>query len=246
MKLEADRGGQGERLLVLLHGLGATRHVWQPMLAANRWSGAWIAPDLRGHGASPHATSYALGAHAADIAALAQGKDITLIGHSMGGAIALALASGWFGFTPSRVYGLGIKVAWNGDELAGMRKMATSPARLFETRDETVARYIKVAGLSGLIAPDSHAALAGVAQTAAGWRLVYDPATASIGAPPMRALLDAAAAPVHLARGAQDAMVTREQLLTYDAKARDLPGGHNAMVESPGAVWDWIEDCAHE
>ena len=39
-----------------------------------------------------------------------------------------------------------------------------------------------------------------------------------------------------------DAMVTHEQLAVYDAGARDLPGGHNAMVENPGAVWDWIDD----
>jgi pimeloyl-ACP methyl ester carboxylesterase len=57
----------------------------------------------------------------------------------------------------------------------------------------------------------------------------------------MRALIAAARAPVHLARGGTDTMVTRDQLLEYDPQARDLPGGHNAMVDNPGAVWDWIE-----
>ena len=68
MQLAFDRGGEGDRLLVLLHGHGATRHVWQPMLDANRWNGAWLALDLRGHGASAHAESYSLTDHATDIA----------------------------------------------------------------------------------------------------------------------------------------------------------------------------------
>jgi len=34
--------------------------------------------------------------------------------------------------------------------------------------------------------------------------------------------------------------VSHEQLAGYDANARDLPGGHNVMVENPSAVWDWM------
>jgi pimeloyl-ACP methyl ester carboxylesterase len=237
MKLEADRGGEGSRLLILLHGLGASREVWRPMLAANRWHGRWIAPDLRGHGASAHASSYALAEHATDVAALVDGADdITVLGHSMGGAVALALASGKYGIAPSKIFGLGIKVAWNDDELAGMKKMAASQPRIFETRDEAVARYLKVSGLHGLATTTDH----GVTQSEAGWRLAYDPASASVGPPPMTQLMAEAKCPIHLARGTDDAMVTQAQLAVYDAGARDLPGGHNAMVEHPGAVWDWI------
>ncbi len=249
MKLEYDRGGEGARLLVLLHGLGATRQVWRNFLATNRWKGSRIAPDLRGHGASPHAKNYSLGLHAADVADQIQSagdfNEIVVLGHSMGGVVALALASGWFGIQPARVFGLGIKVSWNEDELAGMRKMAAAPVRSFATKDEAIARYLKVSGLTGLIASDSPEATAGVIEAAEGWRLACDPATASIGAPPMRALMDAAITPIHLARGQTDAMVTLEQLKAFDPQARDLSGGHNAMVENPGAVWDWIErKCA--
>lgn len=245
MKLEADRGGDGPRLLVLLHGLGATRHVWRPLLASGRWQGSWLAPDLRGHGASPHAISYGLGQHAADVAELVQDagawEEVVILGHSMGGAVALALASGWFGTQPACVFGLGIKVAWSDDELGGMRKMAATPARTFETKDEAIARYLKVSGLAGLIAPESAEAAAGVTHAESGWRLAFDPATASIGPPPMRELLAAARAPIHLARGETDALVTHDQLAAYDSDASDLRGGHNVMVENPTAVWDWIE-----
>jgi pimeloyl-ACP methyl ester carboxylesterase len=245
VKLESDGGGDGPRLLVLLHGLGATRHVWHPLLASGRWHGSWLAPDLRGHGASPHTTSYGLGQHAADVAERIQSagacEEVVILGHSMGGAVALALASGCFGVQPARVFGLGTKVAWSDDELGGMRKMAATPARNFPTKDEAIGRYLKVSGLAGLIAPGSTEAAAGVAQTESGWRLAFDPATASIGPPPMRELLAAARAPIHLARGETDALVTREQLAAFDADAADLRGGHNVMVENPGAVWDWLE-----
>ncbi|HVU21988.1 MAG TPA: alpha/beta fold hydrolase [Rhizomicrobium sp.] len=244
MKLAYDRGGGGGRLLVLLHGLGATRNVWKPMLAQSCWDGRWIAPDLRGHGASPHASDYSLAAHAADIGELVDAhapvNEIVVLGHSMGGAIALELASGAHGFTPKQVFGVGIKVAWNDDERAGMRKMASMAVKCFPAKEEAVARYLKVSGLHGLIAPESDDASAGVAQTGEGWRLAFDPATASVGAPPIAALLSAANAPIHLARGATDHMVSREQLAVYDADARDLPGGHNVMVENPAAVWDWM------
>jgi pimeloyl-ACP methyl ester carboxylesterase len=246
VKLEADRGGAGPRLLVLLHGLGATRQVWTPLLAANRWTGRWIAPDLRGHGASPHAADYSLDAHAGDVAELlhaaGRGSDVVMLGHSMGGVVALALASGTFGTAPARVFGLGIKVAWSDEERAGMRKMAATPARTFESRDEAVARYLKVSGLAGLFAADSPEALSGVAARGTGWRLACDPATALIGPPPMEALMAGAKAPVHLARGQTDAMVSREQLAVYDRHAHQIAGGHNAMVENPTAIWDWIDE----
>ena len=246
MKLECDRGGSGPRLLVLLHGLGATRHVWTNFVATGRWNGSWIAPDLRGHGASAHASDYSLNAHAADIAGLARDcgewNEVVALGHSMGGAIAMALASGAHGIAPAQVFGLGIKVAWNDDELTALRRMAAMPVKFFATKDEAAARYLKVSGLSGLIAPDSRGAIAGVIQTPEGWRLACDPAAASVGAPPMKELVAAACAPVHLARGTMDALVSHDQLAMYDSGARDLPGGHNAMVENPGAVWDWIDE----
>lgn len=246
MKLAFDRGGDGDRLLVLLHGLSATRQVWENFVAAVPWRDSWIAPDLRGHGASAHAESYALGHHAADVAELIAStgpwREFVVIGHSMGGVVALALASGCFGFTPARVFGLGIKVAWTDEELSRLRDMAAAPARVFATREEAIARYLKTSGLAGLIGNTSTAATTGVAQLENGWRLAADPKTASVGAPPMSALLAAAQVPCHLARGEADRMVTAEQLRAHDSDATDLAGvGHNAMVENPRAVWSWIE-----
>lgn len=236
MKLAFDRGGSGDRLLVLLHGLGANRDVWRAMLADDRWDGSFLALDLRGHGESAHAPSYALDDHAADVAeSVGTGwREIVLLGHSMGGAVALALAGGSFGMRPARVFGLGIKVAWDAQELAGLERMAAAPVKWFATREEAAARFLKVAGLASSERP-------GIVEGEGGWRLAADPATARVGPPPMRALLDATKAPIRLGRGEDDRMVSLQQLKAFDPDALDIPNaGHNAMVDRPGAVWDWV------
>ncbi len=55
----AARGGRGERLLVLLHGMGANAGVWERLLPLieGAWSGRWLAPrELAGRPAPVFAT----------------------------------------------------------------------------------------------------------------------------------------------------------------------------------------------
>ena len=97
-------------LLVLLHGLGGTAELWLGVeaLLPDAWPGGWIAVDLPGHGRSVAAASYAFDAQAKLVAeALPQGRDLVLLGHSMGGMVALAMA----GSNPDvrRVVGFSIK-----------------------------------------------------------------------------------------------------------------------------------------
>src|SRR5262245_40030634 len=99
-RIWAARGGDGERLLVLLHGMGANASVWERLLSIveRSWSGRWLAPDLRGHGRSVREGPYGIGAHAADVAALIEAEapgPVTLVGHSFGGAVAALVATGW-------------------------------------------------------------------------------------------------------------------------------------------------------
>jgi pimeloyl-ACP methyl ester carboxylesterase len=251
MLLEADVGGRdGDgRMLVLLHGMGTTREVWAPLISLleRDWSGRWIAPDLRGHGRSPHARSYALGAHACDVAetlaALSpQSSRVVVLGHSMGGVIALALASGWFGLQPHAALGLGIKIAWSREELDSLAARARAPAKTFKSPDETAAFYLKVSGLAGLVGIDAPTARAGIG--ADGLRLAADPATAHFGPPPMTGLMAAARAPIHLAAGENDPMSTLADMRAHDPDAKVIEGaGHNAMIEAPERVWAWVKEC---
>lgn len=247
MLLEADSGGRkgAGRVLVLLHGMGATREVWTPFIEIllRNWNGRWLGLDLRGHGRSPHPGSYALGQHACDVAETVahlapQASMVAVLGHSMGGVVALALASGWFGLQPSHALGLGIKIAWTADEIAKLRERALAPAKLFESRDAAVAFYLKVSGLGGLVQADDPIAQAGVA--ADGRRLASDSAIGQIGSPDMAALVAVARAPIHLAAGERDAMTTLADMRAHDRNAELIQGaGHNAMVEAPEQVFAW-------
>ena len=81
--------------LVLLHGFGADLNGWRPLLRRLPASRPVLALDLPGHGGSPPADGASLAALvAATRAALAEEEIAAahLVGHSLGGAVAAALA----------------------------------------------------------------------------------------------------------------------------------------------------------
>ena len=219
--------------MLLLHGLGATSEVWDGVVAA-LGDRAWVAPDLPGHGGSHPLPQYTFSATAEAVADLVDPADTVIIGHSFGGVVGLHLAS-----RPGvrAVVGLGIKVAWTPDELARAAKLAASEPARFDTRDEAVARQLRVAGLDGLVDVDHPAVAAGVVEEDGRWRPALDPRAFGVGEPGVAALLAAAPVPVVLARGQHDALVSSEDLLALAPNAVDLPGlGHNAHVEDPATV----------
>ena len=243
-----EQGGEGRDLLLMLHGMGATGAVWSPMcaMADARWAGRWVAMDLPGHGQSDRQDSYAIGQYAASVArAVLPHVDpsgrLVVLGHSLGGVIALALATGWFGVAPHRVFGAGIKLAWSDDELRRMETLASQPAKRFSTEEEAWDRYLKVSGLAGIADAAAPAVARGIRRETDGWTLAMDPRAHGVGKPPMSDLMALARCPVHLGRGRDDALVTMEQTRALDPNATDLgPQGHNVMVEAPGRVWDWV------
>jgi pimeloyl-ACP methyl ester carboxylesterase len=244
----ATEGRPGSLRLLLLHGLGTTGAVWRPLIAqAERtWSGPILAPDLSGHGHADGAPPYAFGRYAAEVAGLLVDGDgevvpTFVVGHSMGGVVALALASGWFGRGVVAAVGLGIKVRWTDEELGRAAALARRPARVFATPEEARERYLLVTGLTGLISPADDVAADGVVTCSGGWRLAHDPASFLVGAPDLPGLLGAARAPVTLAAGERDAMSTGDDLRALTSAVEILPGlGHNAHVEAPAVVLDLV------
>lgn len=225
-------------MLVLLHGLGGTGAVWDRLVTHLDPVWHWMAPDLPGHGGSPRRPGYSFGGMAADVADLLdRGRPVAVLGHSLGGAVGLALASGWFGVRVAAVCGLGIKVRWPDADLVKAAEMAARPNRVFTERAEAVDRALKIAGLAGLMEPGDAAAQAGVVEAAGGWTIALDPLAFAVGAPDMRGLLDAARADVVLAAGEFDRMGPPEHLRELQTEPVVLTGlGHNAHVEHPAAL----------
>jgi pimeloyl-ACP methyl ester carboxylesterase len=93
-RLYYEEAGAGPPL-VLLHGIGASRSDWEfnvPELAQHY---RVITPDLRGFGLSERSGNYGVATFAADIwmlLELLKVERFDLVGHSMGGAVALQMA----------------------------------------------------------------------------------------------------------------------------------------------------------
>lgn len=238
--------GAGEPALLLLHGLGATGDVWSswPPLLARRWPGRWLAPDLPGHGGSRPLAAYSFESLAAGVTRVLDPKErLVILGHSLGGVLGLILAGEAYDLPVERVVGLGIKVAWTEEELAKARDLSRRGVTRFPTRAEAAAKHLRVSGLTGLFDPESAEVAAGVREEDGAWRLALDPAAFGVGAPDMPKLLTAARAPVVLARGEHDRMVTDAQLAHLGPRPVTLPGlGHNAHVEDPAAVFTLVDD----
>ena len=93
---------------VLIHGYPLDHSIWDPIVPLLSKSYKVIVPDLRGFGASGSTSRvYSMNDYAGDLAEFLDGLMIdqaVLIGHSMGGYVALAFAKAY----PARVRGLGL------------------------------------------------------------------------------------------------------------------------------------------
>lgn len=239
MYVDRRSGDPAEPALVLLHGLGGTGAVWDRVLAELTWRGEVIVPDIAGHGASPWASHYSFGAMAGNAASLlGQGRRSVVVGHSMGGAVALALASGWFGHDVAAVMSVGIKVEWSDEELATMQRVADKPTRVFDERTAAVEWAAKLAGLFGVVELDDPTLDRAVAETSQGWRAALDPRAGLVGPPPLGSLHAALGnTPVLHTLGEHDTMVDEATASGMGAPVQVFAdAGHNAMVEQPAAV----------
>ncbi|HEX7336970.1 MAG TPA: alpha/beta fold hydrolase [Gemmatimonadales bacterium] len=105
--LHVDDGGRGALPVVLVHSLAGNTTQWAAQLQHLRPHRRAVALDLRGHGRSepPRDGDYTIAAMAGDVAAVVDTLKLdrfVLVGHSMGGGVALIYA----GAHPDRVAGL--------------------------------------------------------------------------------------------------------------------------------------------
>ena len=83
-------------VVVLVHGITSSADNWRPVIGGLAESHTVIAPDLLGHGASAKPRGdYSLGAYASgvrDLLAVLGHDHVTVVGHSLGGGVAMQFA----------------------------------------------------------------------------------------------------------------------------------------------------------
>ncbi len=188
-------GDERAPAILLVHGLLDHAHNWDWVAAALAGRYRVIAPDLRGHGDSDWTGpgSYTLANHVSDLADCMHAldlRDIHLVGHSLGGQLALRLAACW----PERTRSLSVI---EGIELPIVRDQKKAPQpyprRLREwidaardNRQRTPRRYASIADAMTRMAAHNpgidaetitHLTRHGViAEASGGWRWKYDDA----------------------------------------------------------------------
>jgi len=229
--------GSGNPVVLLLHGMGLHGGVWAGMSGRllDEFKCCILAPDLRGHGLSPNARLYGYGQHAADVAELIPDEvELYVVGHSMGGAVALALASGIFGVKPKGVFAISTKISFTAEELDRLEKLSRLPAKHFMTKAEAISRFLKVGGIEGLVDLQSPEAINGVVEMEDYFRLAADNRTVLAAGPSLVLLHSNAQCPITYARGEFDPMVRFEELTALGAPVLQIAGaGHNPHMEQP-------------
>ena len=96
VQIHYESGGNGSSALVFIHGWNCDRSYWSAQLPVFATTHKVVAIDLAGHGDSGmNREDWSMANFGADVAAVAdalQLEDIILVGHSMGGPVALEAA----------------------------------------------------------------------------------------------------------------------------------------------------------
>ena len=175
-----DHGTAGKPAMLCIHG-GAAHAHWFDFVAPDFSADHHVfSLDQRGHGDSAWADppNYAYERFAADLNEVAEKldlRDFVLIGHSMGGTIALTYAAAY----PGRVNRLVIvdsTVHMNAERVAALREVGARQGSTYATRDEFIARFrVRPAGTTATPQVLRHLAENGSRQHADGsWRHKFD------------------------------------------------------------------------
>ncbi len=180
-------------VLLLIHGMAGSIGNWQEVIEPLARHHTVVASDLPGHGASaPGAGDYSLGALAAglrDLLVLLGHERATLVGHSLGGGIAMQFAYQFPEITERLVLvssgGLGPEVSpvLRAAALPGAGLFIAATATAGRSAGATLARGLGAAGLatSTVTAGRSAGAVAAHGLAAAGLRPIADVAEVARG-----------------------------------------------------------------
>jgi pimeloyl-ACP methyl ester carboxylesterase len=229
--------------VVLIHGGAAHSRWWDhiaPLLASGRQV---IAFDLSGHGDSDHRDSYGLDSWAAEalaIARLSSSAKPLLVGHSLGGVVALhaAMTAG------DELGGIVIVdspiVNFTPEESAAADRLAFGPPKRYPTLEAVVARFRPIPNQDSLDYVREHIAGVSARQFPGGWGWKFD-STIFNHAPQLPALAPLTCRSAFF-RG-QNGMVSQAMAdAIFEGLGRVTPmievpdAGHAIMLDQPVAL----------
>ena len=240
------RAGEGP-VLLLIHGMAGDFQNWQEVIEPLARHHTVIAPDLPGHGGSaPGAGDYSLGALAAGLRDLlaALGHDrATLVGHSLGGGIAMQFAYQFPELTERLVLvssgGLGREVSpvLRAAALPGADRFIATTAGPARTVGSAIGRGLSLVGLR----PN-----ADVAEVGRGYASLADPDRRAAFLATLRSVVGTGGQRVH----AGDRLYLAEGLpvlIIWGARDPIIPAHHaeHAHELMPGSQLEIFDAVGH-
>lgn len=241
------KAGEGPALL-LIHGLGCDSSTWRPVIEGLARHYTVIAPDLLGHGASdkPRA-DYSLGGFAngmRDLLTVLGIDKVTVVGHSLGGGVAMQFAYQFPERTQRMVL---VAPGGMGPEVTPFIRAITLPGahQVIGLATLPVVRHLGKAGLR-LLHRRGPIQARDLAEVAEIYETMKDPAARAAIRHVTRAVVDL--------RGQVVTMVDRAylteampMLVVWGRQDMVIPARHADSVDliAPGAVVEVMENCGH-
>jgi pimeloyl-ACP methyl ester carboxylesterase len=237
-----DRGDVG---IVLVHGGAAHARWWDhvaPLLDGGR---RVVALDLSGHGDSGRRDAYSLDQWSMEVLAVAAAAGIvtppTVIGHSMGGFVALRAAS-LYGSSLAGVVAIDSPVRdIPPEERAARERRAFGPLRVYPSREAAIARFRPIPDQPALPYIAAHVAGTSIRPVEGGWSWKFDPRIFARHELSQSRLtrLDCRVALFRAEHGILSAQLSE---IMYDRLGRLAPvieipvAGHHVMLDQPIAL----------
>lgn len=234
-------GQQAGRDILLVHGGGAHSGWWDhigPLLAEH---GRVVALDLSGHGDSDHRSHYDMTQWGTEVLevrhAAGLGPECTVVGHSLGGLIALHLRE-HEGTGVDRVIAVDSPIGGpEAQELPEARGFV-SRRRLYPSREQAMARFRPVPVQASLSEVHEHVAADSLRHEDGGWTWKFDAGVFG-GAARMRTTVPSTGGRLAYLRGELGMVepTVRSLIERAGGICLDLPGaGHAPMLDQPAAL----------